>query len=298
MRAQQQQQQISNASSVSSNASGDSRSPAREPQKRTGLSKPGRGGRTAETPVRVVNYEVQNQQLAEEHRYQQQQRHLQQQQQQQEQQYAPLQTSNAPAAAPAKGFFAPPLSSTTAEPTARSPERASAPASMYPITRGRDPHETSDRASGWQMTAEQSSRESYPPNRPAAGSHEFARNDPESYDGPLTGLQSRRLSNGSQGDTPYLPSSGPASSATMRERRASAMSDKSFDASEIYDAYAPGSPLQGQGEGPEYPFAAVPNSGGAMLGAVAPRGSSLKALSGGGAPAVPVLGNMQERGAR
>jgi hypothetical protein len=66
------------------------------------------------------------------------------------------------------------------------------------------------------------------------------------------------------------------------------MSDKSFDASEIYDAYGvPGSPVNIGADGGADPFASGTASvatsdrpAGLVLGAVAPRGSSLKALSG------------------
>ncbi|GAA5879247.1 hypothetical protein JCM3774_003533 [Rhodotorula dairenensis] len=269
--------------------------------KRNGLSKPGRGGRTAETPVRGTSFEVQNQQLVEEQ--QQQHRYQQQQQQRQQPSYTPLQqTSNTassgrspPTSPPGKGIFAPPLSSSkTVEPplSSRSPERASAPASLYPISSAHPTSYDSGVTAGamdWQYEQDAPHRESYPPNRPLPVATDTVHVDSNGFEvvsrsPPAAG---RRLSGGSShgGEAAFFASSAPNSShpnSTARERRASTMSDKSFDASEIYDAYAPLSPdnatdpfLSGTGSpaGPERPA-------GLVLGAVAPRGSSLKALSG------------------
>lgn len=260
--------------------------------------------------MRATSYEVQNQQLAEE---QYQRNHHQQQYhtpympappQQQQQQQPP------PSSTPSKGLFAPPLSSTTVSPTpeplkGRSPERTSAPAAMYPIRRvsgSSGGHSMSaeddgddDRPLGAQLQQQQQQyRESFPPNRPAqASGFEVTSRSPP------TGAH-RRLSSSGNGlvvDTSLLSSQSASSpGAAQHQRRASAVSDKSFDASEIYDAYAPNTPTSPKHAAFADLGPAPPGAGGggpmldkppnALLGTVAPRGSSLKAWSGGrsGAP--------------
>ncbi|GAA5990251.1 hypothetical protein JCM10908_005894 [Rhodotorula pacifica] len=318
MRAQQQQQQ-QQAQTPPPVAPLAVPAPApvpKESPKRAGLSKPGRGGRTAETPVRATSFEVQNQQLVEEQqhqRYQQQQ----QQQRQQQQQYAPLQASHnqmpngrpPPASPPGKGIFAPPLSSskTLEQPSSRSPERASAPANMYPISTSH-PTAYDPAATSWQYEQDQPHRESYPPNRPIPIMNDAMHVDSAAgFEVTSRGQTSRRVSGGSlssqmQVDSSFLSTSSSSSSNShsMHERRASAMSDKSFDASEIYDAYAPGSPINLGLEGGEFPAGnnAADRPAGPVLGAVAPRGSSLKALSGTTTSVPPALGVAHERNPR
>lgn len=266
-------------------------------------------------PMRTVSYEVQNQQLAVEE--QQQRFHREHHQQQQQQQLGHGAPSPAPMrhSGPVRSLFAPPLSSTTAvagPPAAapglehsasqRSPERASAPAAMY-AGAGAPDDDDDDRPLGLGPHApqQQQQRESFPPHtRAAAAQPATAR--------PGFEVTSRRVSGGSTSGSssdhahdPALLSSSTgagagASAESKHERRASAMSDRSFDASEIYDAYAPGSPglvspaglgsspLFGGGGGAaagakEPPTPAIETPPGAVLGAVTPRGSSLRALS-------------------
>ena len=273
----------------------------KESPKRAGLSKPGRGGRTAETPIRATSFEVQNQQLVEE-----QQQHRYQQRQQEQPRYTPLQTSHAsspngrnpPTSPPGKGIFAPPLSSSkTVEqpPPSRSPDRASAPANMYPISSS---HATGyePATANWQHEQQDQlppHRESYPPNRPLAIMTDSMHVDSTGFEVTSRSPAGGRLSSGSSHGEAFLTSSADPPSVTSastreRERRASAMSDKSFDASEIYDAYGvPASPVNIGADGVGDPFAsgtanatAADRPAGLVLGAVAPRGSSLKALSG------------------
>ncbi|BGP41622.1 hypothetical protein JCM10449v2_005613 [Rhodotorula kratochvilovae] len=263
-------------------------SPQKE-HKRVGLSKPSRapagaGRPAAEMPMRTVSYEAQNAQLVEE-----QQRHA------QHGAYGPPPPAypaspgapqQAAGGASPRALFAPPLSSTSApsspekQPPPRSPERTSAPAAMYARPPGAGSAEDDDDrplalAQQQQHTQQQQQRESFPPNRPPQPPRSPGR--PQAFE-----VTSRRVSGGSApADSALLGSAG----TSKHERRASAVSDKSFDAGEIYDAYAPtsapGSP--GQSAAKELPPAPAPalveRPPGAVLGAVAPRGSSLKALS-------------------
>ncbi|GAA5917550.1 hypothetical protein JCM6882_001727 [Rhodosporidiobolus microsporus] len=317
-----QQAPPSNASSSPPHdaAQGDAGRSATSPpqQKRTGLNKPGRGGRTAETPMRTPSYEVQNQQLAEE-----QQQHYRQQQHQQLSQSHPQ-----PSHSITKTLFAAPLSSSSnpGDPKSRSPDRTSAPAQLYPSrtpsnsVEGGEDDDDDDRPLaqyGSQPAPQQAPyRESYPQsNRPtpvaAYPSHE---------PGFQVTSRTRRVSGGGGSSEGHGSGSGhlsasfdpqSASPVPSHQRRPSAVSDKSFDAGEIYEAYAPApdspsalshasmelapppkspprapsptlQPLQPHQQPPSPDLAA--GGGGAgkppLLGTVAPRGSSLKALMG------------------
>ncbi|GAA6023918.1 hypothetical protein JCM10207_009274 [Rhodosporidiobolus poonsookiae] len=290
MRQQQQQQQAG----PSGSATGGHDGPVKE--KRGGLSKPNRGGRTAETPVRAPSYEVQNQQLAEE------QQHYQQRQLSQSHPQPSSSSSSSGGHSITKSLFAAPLSSSSNEPKQRSPDRSSAPAQMYPFSASAGEDDDDRPLAQFSSGQAQPYRESYPPHRPVPVS-----TYPKHDAGFQVTSRSPRLSGGGSpvlGNEPHLHPSDSGPSGQGHNRRASAVSDKSFDAGEIYDAYAPGG---GNSPGPspalelaapppssstEFPFA--PNSApepapsaqskptgiGALLGTVAPRGSSLKALSG------------------
>ncbi|KPV74142.1 uncharacterized protein RHOBADRAFT_54003 [Rhodotorula graminis WP1] len=282
----------------------------------------------AEMPMRTVSYEVQNQQLLVE---EQRERYHQQHQQlgqgpppgqgqgqysappsSQQQGYAAPGSSgggSSSRSSPSRSLFAPPLSSTSAatgpDPAQqqRSPERASAPAALYA---GGAADDDDDRPLALAQHAQQqpqpySTRESFPPTRGAVQVPPASSSARPGFE-----VTSRRVSGGSITSAEHAYGGGyddggviahhdPAllasSSAAKHERRASAMSDRSFDAGEIYDAYAPGSPGLVSGPGASSLFGPPPSSSsgapavaletppGAVLGAVAPRGSSLRALS-------------------
>ncbi|GAA5985856.1 hypothetical protein JCM11641_005322 [Rhodosporidiobolus odoratus] len=317
----------------SSNGSPSSASPSSQQQreKRPGLHKPGRGsgGRSAEQPVRGTSFEMQNQQLAEEqqqHHYRQQQQQLSQSHPQPSSSSSAPSTSSSPGVSFAKSLFAAPLSSSSNSASndakQRPPDRSSAPAHMYsdhaePRT---PPNSTEDGEDDrplatYPQREQQSFRESYPQHRPVAVS-----NRPTQEPGFQVTSRSPRLSGGggtfeAQPGAYLLPSSASATSPPQPQhqqqghsRNLSAVSDKSFDAGEIYDAYngGPASP----GSSPPVELAPPPSppppspakekeketekekervappvptpQGGKppLLGTVAPRGSSLKALVG------------------
>ncbi|GAA5912434.1 hypothetical protein JCM8208_005169 [Rhodotorula glutinis] len=303
-----------------------------QPHKRGGLSKPSRaaaGARpAAEMPMRTVSYEVQNQQLlVEEQRERYQLQHQQlgqgpppsQGQGQystppsQQQGYAApggsSSSSSSSRSSASRSLFAPPLSSTSAasgpDPAQqqRSPERASAPAALYAAGAADDDDDRPLALAQHAHQQQQPARESFPPTR---GSVQVA---PASSSRPGFEVTSRRVSGGSitsaehahaggyddgGGLAQHDPSLLASSASAKHERRASAISDRSFDAGEIYDAYAPGSPGLVSGPGASSLFGPPSSSGaggapppavaletppGAVLGAVTPRGSSLRALS-------------------
>ncbi|GAA6054724.1 hypothetical protein JCM3770_000049 [Rhodotorula araucariae] len=327
--------------SSSSTPGGPPAPPASPPQKehkRIGLSKPSRapGRPAAEMPMRTVSYEVQNAQLAEEqHRYAQ---HggggstgggggyhphpyltpspgssAPQQQASTSSPVAPL----APIARPLSSTAAP-SSSPPEKP--RSLERTSAPAAMYarPSLPPSPSPSPAPSPSAGALTASQGAgahaEEDEDEDRPLVAPHAQVQQQRASPPPPAPALQpqrspgrpqafevtSRRVSGGA--------GAGMGAVGAKHERRASAVSDASFDAGEIYDAYAPppppppappASPGAGTGAGPgsgpsvakELPAAAparalgpaaalaLERPPGAVLGAVAPRGSSLRALS-------------------
>ncbi|GAA5833088.1 hypothetical protein JCM11251_006512 [Rhodosporidiobolus azoricus] len=308
----QQQSGSSPSPSHDSSPNDPSRSATPPPQQKRGsLNKPGRGGRTAETPVRTPSYEVQNQQLAEE----QQQHHYRQQQHQQLSQ-SHLQPSHSIT----KSLFAPPLSSSSTsiapgDTKSPGPDRTSAPAQLYP---SRTPQnsvedEDDDRPLGQYQQhlpppeAQQVPyRESYPQSNRPTPVTAYPPHEP----GFQVTSRSRRVSGGSSSEghgsasghlTAGSLDSQSASSVPSHQRRPSAVSDKSFDAGEIYEAYAPSpsspsaaQPLElapppksppraptptlqpMQPPSPDLSVAGKPP----LLGTVAPRGSSLKALMG------------------
>ncbi|BGP17891.1 hypothetical protein JCM10213_000968 [Rhodosporidiobolus nylandii] len=330
MRAAQQQQQQQQGGPVPPQNQPQHQQPK---EKRPGLHKPGRagaGGRAAEMPVRATSFEAQNQQLAEEQQHYHEQRAL--------SQSHPQPSSSSPSSASpsssslANWLFAAPLSSSSsngvAEPK-RSPERdrSSAPAQMYPSSAGRTPNNSVEDGAGddddrplaqyssaGSSTGPQPYRDSYPQHQrptPVGAAHRPTHD--RGFE--VTSRSSQRLSSGGSSDGghggghlhPSSPQHSPPHEQQHQlghQRNPSAVSDKSFDASEIYDAYAPLSP--GPSPSQELPLAAAPaqppviepqsppppappgkeaaaKGKPPLLGTVAPRGSSLKALVGGGA---------------
>ncbi|GAA5852147.1 hypothetical protein JCM8547_006682 [Rhodosporidiobolus lusitaniae] len=284
-------------------------------EKRAGLSKPGRGTRTAETPMRPASYEVQNQRLAEE---QQQQQYLQHQQRQLSQSHPQPGSSSSSH----NNFFPLPLSSTSTSDDGHkrpSPDRSSAPAQMYGSRTPNNSVEGGDGAededddrplgsfpSSSSSGQQQQFRESYPQHHRPVPVSAYPKSD-QGFQ--VTSRSSLRLFGGADGQHLHpSPNSSSldahiASSAphAHHERRASAVSDKSFDAAEIYDAYAPSPGSPNLSNPVELPSSAPPphpsvdisspspslphqpepqpeKKKAPLLGTVAPRGSSLKAL--------------------
>ncbi|GAA5877501.1 hypothetical protein JCM1840_003874 [Sporobolomyces johnsonii] len=309
---------------------------AKEPShKRVGLSKPAndprRGARTAEMPVKQPSYEVQNQQLEQERYHQQQQQHHQPSHHHQQQpiihqyhHHVPPQQS-APSPSPSSSsslhlqqqsttpthqhsaytphqqpttlpssktpFFngaplSPPAEASSSELPSRSPDRASAPAAMYPGRPSSNSHAPTaagddDADDDRPLASQAQQRESYPPHRPIPVT---------SYPKHDTGFEVTSRSHGGGS------SSSSSNRSSLDLKRVSIMSDKSFDASEIYEAY--GAPTLGpaleiptssstaappllspQQQQPAGVPAAIEKPANALLGTVAPRGSSLRALS-------------------
>ncbi|CEQ41509.1 SPOSA6832_03235 [Sporobolomyces salmonicolor] len=312
---------------------------AKEPShKRVGLSKPAndprRGARAAEMPVKQPSYEVQNQQLEQERYHQQQQQHHQPSQHHQQQptthQYhhhvPPQQSAPSPSSSSSSSlhlqpqsttpthqhsaytphpqpatpcssktpFFSgaplsPPAEASNGDLKARSPDRASAPAAIYTARSSSNSHVPTataddDADDDRPLASQTQQREPYPPHRPTPVT---------SYPKHDIGFEVTSRSYGGSGG-------GSSNRSSLDLKRVSIMSDKSFDASEIYEAYGapnggasppmgstleipPSStaapPLAPQQQKPASALAPIEKPANALLGTVAPRGSSLRALS-------------------